>query len=297
VSLAQVPSVFDFNFDFDRQITPAVRLNFGWDNSSLREEDKKTLTNSLSSYGLDLGFTSTQDFFPIIKKTYYAFSDKIISDADKQIFNSALTDNSFWGLGLSMSHFNSSNSTHNNYSGAFIITPVRLDGSGYKIGNNVNLKFLTGSNMAWYILDNDMKLLPPSEEPNEYADIGKFGSGSLFRFGTKYRSEVSFQFAKGISISGEANRMIIFPRTLFWKYLGSEMIYDIGSFTLEYFMGKIKTSNPYVYPVVDFILKTGLNFGMSELQKNKMNWPFNSAVPLMVEQYRVGLQFEFSLKK
>ena len=293
-------NVYDFNFDFKRIKNPAIRIDFGWDNSSLRGNDKETLTNSLSSFGLDFGFASTQDFFPIEKKVKYAFTNDTISSEQKRLFNKSLTDNSFWGLGLSLKHYTNSNNTYNNFSGAFVVNFIRMDGSGYKFGGNSNLKLLTGSNMAWYWLDYsyaDEKPPPPSggEPTIQYADINCFEPFSSIRFGTKYRSEVSFQFMRGVSICGEANRMVIFPRTLFWKYVGSEMVYSIGGGVVSYFTGKIKTSNPYVYPVVDFILKTGLNFGISELQKDKMNWPYNTAPPLIIDQYRIGLQLEFGM--
>ena len=286
----------NFDFNFKRKSVPAIRLDFGWDFSSLKEKDKETLTNSFNFFGLDLGRASTQDIFPIETKINYAFSKDTISNDDKQLFNTDLSINSFWGIGISMLLEGSSIGA-SNLSNVFVVSPFRLDGAGYKFDDNFSLKLLTGNNIAWYWLGFSYVDYEPTEEFNtKYADIEHF-DGSSVRFGNKYRSEVSLQFFRGVSICAEANRMIIFPRTLFWKYLGSEVIFSIGGLLLGNFTDKIKTSNPYLYPVVDFLLRTGLNFGITELQKNKMNFPFNTASPIMIEQYRVGLQLEFSMGK
>ena len=292
----QAQQGFTFEFPFKREIAPAIKLDYGWDNSSLKGNDKETLTNSLTSFGVTFGFSAKQDFFPLAKSVKYAFSNKVISDDEKKSFNDALLDKEFWGLGFSyLMNGDGSSAPVSNLNSLIVINPVDLKGTGYKFSDNFGLNLLTGNNMAWYYLGlSHYDEAPTPEQLLIYPDMELFNS--TIRFGKKYQSEISLQCMRGFSIYGGANRMVIFPRTLFWKYLGSEIIYSAGGGVLNYFTGKIKTSNPYVYPAVDFILKTGLMYGISELQRSKMNWPINTAPPLIIDQYRVGVQFDFSLK-
>ena len=287
--------IFNFDFDFKREIKPSIRLDYGIDYSVFRQTNKDNLTSSLYSFGIDLGSATSQDFYPIETPIKYIFKKEFhMARAEKQLYNENLSANSFWGIGASyLIHCNEIE--HTNISSIFVIGPVDLEGAGYKFTPNMGLKLLTGKNITWYWIDHTNVVYPefPEEEPiyNNYADISYLGSA--VRFGRKYHSEVAFQVLKGVSICGSARRMVVFPRTIFWKWVGSDLIFAIGGGVLDSFTDEIKKSSPYLYPVVDFILKTGLNYGITELQKKKMNWPFNTAAPLMIDQYKVGLQFEF----
>jgi hypothetical protein len=52
-------------------------------------------------------------------------------------------------------------------------------------------------------------------------------------------------------------------------------------------------SSPYAGPVVGFILKSALSYGIYELRQEKMNWPFSSAAPLSYDQVKFGMTFNF----
>jgi len=288
-----------FCFDFNREIKPSIRIDYGIDYSSFRQIDKQNTTNTLFSFGTDLGFASSQDYFPIETKIKYLFKKDTMSDDKKKLYNADLVSNSFWGLGVSYL-IHSNEITETNLSSVFVFGPIDLKGEGYKFAQNFNLKLLTGNNISWYWIactEVDYKEAIINNENNEEtiinnkADINCFGSS--VRFGKKYHSEIALQVTKNVSICGEARRLVIFPRTLFWKWASSDIIFGIGGLVLKNFTNSIKRSSPYMYPAIDFILRTGLNYGITELQKKKMNWPFNTVSPLMIEQYRVGLQFEF----
>ncbi|MCL2039999.1 MAG: hypothetical protein FWG85_06185 [Bacteroidetes bacterium] len=288
-----IAQIYEFDFNFKSISKPSIKVDCGFDYSSLKEENKTDLTNSLNSFGIVLGVASNQDLFSITKKIKYAFSKDTMSIEVKESLNANLTSNSFWGLGISYILDGSDTSAHN-LIGLYVIGPIDLEGAGYKFANNVSLKLLTGRNITWYaprISKPRLDSLALVDELANYPDIRVFGSS--VRFGERYQSEISFQFMKNVSVYCGANRLVVFPRTLFWKWAGSEILYSIGDGALSYFTNKIKTSSPYAYPVVDFILKTGLYYGISELQRSKMNFPFNTAPALLIDQYRAGIQFDF----
>lgn len=289
--LAQISFKIDSSFfDFSKYASsPAIRLDYGSCFSSLSQNNKKTLTNSLYSLSADLGLTSYQDFFT--KENEIDTLSK-----EEQDYNSILSSNSFWGVNLS--YINLNNKINNsNLTSIFMLSPTDIGGVMYKLSDNLGIKILTGSNISWYwvnyseldynVENDDSTFI----EENNYADISVFGSS--VRFGNKYQSEIQLQIYKSFSIYGNAQRLVIFPRTMFWKYLGSEVIFSISNRIVRYFTNKLKTSNPYINPIIDFIIRTGLNYGFTELQRKKMNWPFNTASPLIVDQFRVGLQLEF----
>jgi hypothetical protein len=62
---------------------------------------------------------------------------------------------------------------------------------------------------------------------------------------------------------------------------------------LDKFIDEIFESSPSAAPVVNFMLKSALTYGMYELRKDKMNWPFNSDSPLTYDQFKFGLTFIF----
>jgi hypothetical protein len=287
--VSTTPGVSNFDFKFSRKISTAIRLDYGNNFSSFRQNNLQTLTNSLYSFNIDLGIAGIQDVL-IETKINYAYSKDTIPANIKEKYDTALSNNSFYGFGLSYINTSANNEISKpNLTSIFIIGPVDLEGWGYKFSNNQGIKFLTSDNISWFWID--YTTVENTYADNEYADITDLGTS--VRFGNKYQSEISVQIYKGISIYGNASRLVVFPRTLFWKMTGSTIIFGIGGLALDYFTNKIKTSNPCFSPAVNFILKTGLNYGITELQKKKMNWPFNSVSPLMIDQYRVGLQLEF----
>jgi hypothetical protein len=48
-----------------------------------------------------------------------------------------------------------------------------------------------------------------------------------------------------------------------------------------------------ISPVVAFILKGAISYGMYELRSNNMNWPIKTAEPMMFDNYKVGITFTF----
>jgi hypothetical protein len=159
--------------------------------------------------------------------------------------------------------------------------------SGYGYSFGASALFLTsGSSLNWTRLkwyDNDGIAEDEGEITNLYHDN--------FRFGTAFEAGIRFQIIREINLEAGFERAVVFPRHLFWKWLGSAVIETSAQFMIDRFVEEILDSSPYFAPVMSFLLKNGLNYGIYELRKDKMNWPFNSTAPITAEQFKFGLTF------
>jgi hypothetical protein len=66
-----------------------------------------------------------------------------------------------------------------------------------------------------------------------------------------------------------------------------------GTSADDYFIKEIFYASPSAGPIVYFLLKNALSYGIYELRQEKMNWPFSSAPPLSFDSFRFGLMFTF----
>jgi len=112
-----------------------------------------------------------------------------------------------------------------------------------------------------------------------------------FRFGSSTEGGIKFQLLKDISIDAGYQRSLIFPRHVFWAWVGSEVVEVAGHWALDRFINEVMRSSPYAGPVVNFVLKNALSYGIYQLRHNEMNWPFNTAAPLSYDQFKFGITF------
>ncbi|HAW08262.1 MAG TPA: hypothetical protein DCW42_03700 [Bacteroidetes bacterium] len=62
---------------------------------------------------------------------------------------------------------------------------------------------------------------------------------------------------------------------------------------VDSFVKRVRGYSPWATPIVNFVLKNGLSYGLYELRRSKMNWPFNSASPYVFETFKVGMSYKF----
>ncbi len=159
-------------------------------------------------------------------------------------------------------------------------------GYGYKLGNSSVVLFNSGS-FIWSRLD----LKDSPANPVDKMKLDRFNNS--FRFGTSTENGIRIKIIPLIAFEAGYERAIIFERHLFWKWLGSEVIYFAGQGALDAFINEIENSSPFAVPVVSYILKGALSYGMYQLRQEKMNWPFNTAAPLAYDQFKFGITLVF----
>lgn len=80
---------------------------------------------------------------------------------------------------------------------------------------------------------------------------------------------------------------------MFWKWAGSAIIEAAANGVLDVFIKEIFKSSPSAGPIVFFILKSALGYGLYELRQEKMNWPFPSAPPIAMDNIKFGVTLTF----
>lgn len=117
--------------------------------------------------------------------------------------------------------------------------------------------------------------------------------GDSFRFGRVVEGGVKFEVASTISLNAGYEAAAIFPRTMFWYWAGSALIEEAGMGIVDHFVHRIEHSSPAASPIVNFILKNAYSYGFYLLKKDRMNWPFETAAPMTIETFKIGVTFTF----
>jgi hypothetical protein len=135
--------------------------------------------------------------------------------------------------------------------------------------------------------------LTVKENPNVAADAELLSLYDAFRFGTKTEATVSVRVAPLVALNAGYERSAIFRRHLVWGWLGSVALEGGANWALDGFIDKIVDASPAAAPIVNFVLKNGLSYGVYQLRKEKMNYPFESEAPILNDTFKIGVTFIF----
>jgi hypothetical protein len=167
------------------------------------------------------------------------------------------------------------------------------NGYGYMLGKKSSLVLYNSNSFTWTRYDDGFPIALPPEEMNSYRYTRLSDFNNTLRFGTTTEAGIIVPIAGFVNLQAQYDRTLVFPRHLFWKHLGSLMVEGIGQAAVDGFVKAIMKSSPTAGPILNFILKNALSYGIYELRREKMNWPFNSAEPLMFESFKAGFTFTF----
>lgn len=167
----------------------------------------------------------------------------------------------------------------------------KSSGYGYKLGESAAIIPYYSYTMNWSRIDFTYpNILTFAPDPD--LDVLNLYDES-FRFGTSSEGGVSFKIIDNLMLDAGYERSIVFQRHLFWKWAGSTVIESAAQAMLDGFISKIFESSPAAGPIVNFVLKNALAYGIYELRKDKMNWPFNSEAPIAYDQFKFGMTLVF----
>ena len=160
-------------------------------------------------------------------------------------------------------------------------------GYGYEFSENFKLLLYNSNALIWSRIE-----FIDSSFMNDPLHIFDTYNKSI-RFGDKFEAGIKIKLFKPIGISAAYERSIIFPRHLFWYWLGSEAIEAVGQSLVDGFVKSVIKTNSISAPIVAFVLRNGLSYVLYELRSEKMNWPFDTTVPLHFQSFKLGLSFMF----
>jgi hypothetical protein len=114
-----------------------------------------------------------------------------------------------------------------------------------------------------------------------------------YRFGMNTEGGIRLSFSKLLALTASYEVAVVYPRHVFWPWLGSYAILNIATGLVSGFSDDIMRSSPAAGPIVYFLLKNGIAFAYYQGVKDKMNWPFTSETPMMLNTFKLGLSFTF----
>jgi hypothetical protein len=280
---------------------PTIKLFGGMGNTSYDNPNYPGYYNSTNSLTLELGFTTRENYSPpfFSKKNKSSQPTTVTSNSPIEkfsfsgiIWNFQFSEHSTSEDELPFQPYPAYNQLNENHSFGFI----SLEGANYKA---VNVALLNGGAIFWTQLDlvyfpEYVGYEPPEPFVVEPEPIKPHISDGGTRFADKYIAEINaFKIANTINLNVGVARSVIYERFLFGKWCGSMLMKGIANGLLSSFVGEIRTSSPLAYPVVNFLLRGALDFGFTELQRKKMNFPFASSAGYIYDEFRIGLSFEF----
>ena len=244
---------------------PTISLQYG-----LSIPDHKNISSEFINTGLvelQLGYTTkaTRKYASYLSK--YVRRDLYISFISKDLNNQMADTNKInsrtWRFGFS-----------------------RSSGYGYKFGNFVILPYYSYS-LDWSRVDFPNTVANAVDQNR----LNRFDES--FRFGTSNEGGIRISVTSLISLEAGYQRSIIFERHLFWGWTGSAVIEVAAHEFLDAFVKEILKRSPAAGPIVYFFLKNALGYGIYELRREKMNWPFVSVAPLSFDSFKFGFTFTF----
>ncbi len=258
---------FDLHFDWFRDFhgKPSIAVNYGFAKTKVKDFKAEFADPNLLE--MKIGYASERPAAACENIIKYKFRYLNVSNISTDLSNVSSSDpglrTNLWRFGFGWS-----------------------EAYGYKFGPSAIIPYYTYG-IQWSRLE--MKNMPASSAEKEKLLL----YDKTFRFGTSMEGGVKFQIVPQLVLEGGYERAIIFERHLFWKWLGSAVIEAAGQSALDSFLEEVMDSSPYAAPIVSFVLKNALSYGLYELRQEKMNWPFDSARPLAYDQIKVGVSFIF----
>ncbi len=170
----------------------------------------------------------------------------------------------------------------------------KRSGFGYAAGV---IKFIpfTSHNFAINnikLIDNLIYLSTPLNYGKFREVADQFDSGS-YKFNYQSGAGVRLGIGKMINITGEYNFATVYPQIKTWKLLGSFVIQHVTLNIISDFVDEIEFSSPEAMPIINFILKTAINYSFYEFRKDGNTWPFTSEKPLSFEYLSFGITLTF----
>ncbi|HYF04504.1 MAG TPA: hypothetical protein VEC36_14065 [Patescibacteria group bacterium] len=168
-------------------------------------------------------------------------------------------------------------------------------GLGYALSTESTVLLYNGGSWMWSQLNVDGEELAAIDTTaitmKDRHEINTF-EGSI-RFGTSAQAGIKVKVASFLAVDAGFERTLVFPRHLFWKWLGSEVVEGIGNSLISGFIRRVEATSPHAAPVIGFLLRSGFSYGFYQLRQSKMNWPFRSAAPLHYDSFKIGASLIF----
>lgn len=163
----------------------------------------------------------------------------------------------------------------------------RRKGYGYDLKDAAIVPYFTSA-VSWTEVSTDR---PPTLGQTDQDILNRYEG--TFRFGPTVEAGVRVSFGPTVSVLGGYELNVIYPRVVFWEWLGSVSIAAIADGVVTWFGEDIMDASPVFGPIMIFVVRGALTWGFYQLWREEMNWPFHSETPMTHETAKFGLNFTF----
>lgn len=210
------------------------------------------------------------------------------SDSNNVIFQEKI------GLSLILGSGKNIQSSDSLYQGISLTNANALDfwslgfvmgkGYGYDWGD-ATLMLTVEDNFSWTSISP--RSFDKSQTPNDWQYIMDF-DGPM-RYGSSMTSSMEIRVSNTFSLTGGYTWNQVMPRHMVWYWMGSEFMELFTTVSIDKLMEKYIDISPKSQPVMHFILKSAALYGMKELRRKYMNWPFETASPMNITYWNIGV--------
>ncbi|MBD3163179.1 MAG: hypothetical protein GF346_12000 [Candidatus Eisenbacteria bacterium] len=165
------------------------------------------------------------------------------------------------------------------------------DGEGYRIGTGALTVIGTHAGaMGWSFIDLEEDRLEETD-PNAYRRIDPFLDH--VRFGTSWRGGLRISPHRNLAVQADYQRAILFPATKGLDLILSNALEAIALAAIDPFLAEVAERAPRAVPVLGFLFRGGILYGLYELRQENMHWPLDTAPPLSDDSFRFGIEVVF----
>lgn len=169
------------------------------------------------------------------------------------------------------------------------------------------IRFGLGQRLGYGYDLGPLSLIPFSQNHMTFTRINSYQPDGLDSSDIKILDRYEDNYRFGISMGGGAKILllktlavnltyelgVVYPRVIFWPWLGSYAILHTGIGAISYFGEDIVNSSPLIGPIIYFVLKNAVQYGFYCALRENMNWPFESETPLTHESIKIGVSITF----
>lgn len=157
---------------------------------------------------------------------------------------------------------------------------------GWKICNGFDILLTNADNYHWthtkFIKDNDAHF---GDKRDRFHD--------KVSYGTSFESGITLNLFNSVGVNASYEQNHLLPAYMTWYFIGSTMIENLAKVFTRSFVNSIAKRSTFAGPIINFLVQSGISYGMYELRKSKMNWPFSNESPLAMERIKIGLSYTF----
>jgi hypothetical protein len=113
------------------------------------------------------------------------------------------------------------------------------------------------------------------------------------RFGVSTEGGAEFYVAKAISVNASFEATAVFPRFVFFYWMGSYALQSISNTLISYLSESIVKSSPLLGPIMYLILKNAISFAWYYAIKREQYWPIPSETPFTIETIKLSASLTF----